>query len=309
MILKVNIARLYYVAAFITLSLFSHAQGIQTFKDRKDILIGERITYEVRINLASSGYQIQLYIPDSIPHFDLIEKNKYDTVDKQGNYSLRQVIVFTSFDSGSWQFPSFPLSIGSPGKLSRKFNTDSFMVNVGYMPADSSGQLRDIKPVMDVFVVENSWIYIVLAIITALVIAWLLYRYFKNRKKKEKPLFSSPLSPYEEAMKNLKALQKNYQDTPAYIKQFHTSLSDIFKRYYSRKVQRNMMNTTTSDILIKLKQVDPGPELLSHAGEALRMGDAVKFAKYVPPSGENERSLIQVKGLIDFLEKSNQVKL
>ncbi|HMJ46836.1 MAG TPA: hypothetical protein VK498_05870 [Ferruginibacter sp.] len=310
MIFKNNIDRIICLIAFLFISHnYIDAQGIQTFKDRKQILIGERITYEVKINLASSGYQIQLYIPDSIPHFDILEKNKYDTVDKKGNYSLRQVIVFTSFDSGAWQFPSFPLTISSTGKMSRKFNTDSFLVNVGYSPADSSGQLRDIKPVMDVFVVDNSWIYAALIVLTVLILGWIIYRYLKNRKKKEKPLFQSSLSPYDEAIKNLKNLQKNYRAEPASIKEFHTGLSDIFKRYYSRKTQRNWLNTTTGDILIKLTEIEVGPAVLSAAAGALRVGDAVKFAKYLPPPDESERSLIQLKEVIDFLEKSNQVKL
>ena len=309
MIFKNYITSLLFLICFLPITHDINAQGIQTFKDRKDILIGERITYEVKINLASSGYQIQLYIPDSIPHFDIIEKNKYDTVDKNGNYSLRQIIVFTSFDSGAWQFPSFPLTISSTGKVPRKFNTDSFLVQVRYSPADSTGQLRDIKPVMDVYVMDKFWIYVALAILTALVLGYLLYRYFKKRKKKDKPLFKSPLSPYDEAIKNLMNLKKNYQHDPAAIKEFHTGLSDIFKRYYSRKTQRNLMNTTTGDILIRLTEIEVGPPVLSAAAESLRMGDAVKFAKYVPAAEENEGSLNKVKSVIDFLEKSNQVKL
>lgn len=310
MIFKSNIDRIIYLAGFLLIS-HSHiyAQGIQTYADRKQILIGERIKYEVIINLASQGYQIQLYIPDSVPHFDIIEKNKYDTVDKNGNYALKQIIVFTSFDSGAWHFPSFPLTISSTGKIARRFYTDSFLVKVGYSPSDSTDQLRDIKPVMEVFVVDNFWIYVAIAVLAALALGWMLYRYLKRRKKRAKPLFQSPLSPYDEAMKELKNLQKHNLDDPALLKDFHTRLSEIFKRYYSRKIQRNMLNTTTGDILVRLKEIEVDPGVISTTAEALRVGDAVKFAKYRPLVEENNKSLIQVKGVIDYLEKSNQIKI
>lgn len=310
MIFRYNIDRIICLAGFLLIShIYIQAQGIQTYADRKQILIGERIRYEVIINLASAGYQIQLYIPDSIPHFDIIEKNKYDTVDRRGNYALKQIIVFTSFDSGAWQFPSFPLTISSSGKIPRRFYTDSFLVNVGYSPADSTNQLRDIKPVMEVFVVDNFWIYAAIAAIAVLLLAWMLYRYFMKRKKKEKPIFQSSLSAYDEAMKELINLKKHDLDNHALLRDYHTRLSEIFKRYYSRKIQRNMLNTTTGDILLRLKEIEVDHSVISTTAEALRVGDAVKFAKYRPPVEESERSLIQVKSLIDFLEKSNQIKL
>lgn len=281
--------------------IFTWGQALKTYIDKNRILIGEHIRYEVKLNLASSSYKVDFGIPDSIPHFDIIEQNKYDTVDEHGIYTLRQTILFTSFDSGIWKLPAFPVTISYPNKAPVKGLTDSVLIQVGYSPADSTNELRDIKPVMDVFVVDRTWIYIAVGILLLIILGFLLYRYFRNRKKKAPPVFNSNLSAFDEAMKALNQLQ---QTANIDAKAYHTTLSGIFKKYYSRKTNKNLMTNTTGDLLLLLK-THTNSEIVSAAAEALRSGDAAKFAKYLPSVSENNQSLQQVKQSIEYLEKKS----
>ncbi len=281
------------------------AQAVKTAINTNDILIGEQVKFEIKINLANSSYRIDIDIPDSVPHFDIIDQNKYDTTDAAGVYTLRQSIVFTSFDSGVWKIPSFPVSISFPNKATQKFLSDSFLIRVGYSPADSTGQLRDIKPVMEVFVIDRQWIYIAAGLALALILAYFIYRYFKTRKKKAPPLFNASQSAYDEAMKALKKMQKEIpSDTPS-LKTYYSSLSDVFKKYYSRKTNRNLMSITTGDLLLQLQSHVKDAQVVSGVAEALRCGDAVKFAKYNPPVSQTEQSVLQIKAAIEQLEKKS----
>ncbi|MDB5201585.1 MAG: hypothetical protein JWQ27_994 [Ferruginibacter sp.] len=283
------------------------AQSVSTSIDRKSILIGEQINYEIKFTLPAAGYQVDFNIPDSIPHFDMLSKAKSDSTDAKGNYLVMQRICFTSFDSGQWPVPAFAVNLRN-GSASYTLNTDAIMINVGYMPADSSGQLRDIKPVMDVFVIDNTWIYIAIGAVIFIILLLLLYRYFKNRKKKEKPLFESKLTAYEEAVGALKELQATNLYDPTAVKLYHSRLSEIVKKYYSRKEQRNLLNKTTSEILLRLKEHDADAVTISSLAEAMRTGDAVKFAKYIPSAAESEQSLQQVRSSIDTIEKQQTIK-
>ena len=297
--------QIYRIIPIVFIALFSFTfaggQALKTYIDKNRILIGEHIRYEVKLNLASSSYKVDFGIPDSIPHFDIIEQNKYDTVDEHGVYTLRQTILFTSFDSGVWKLPAFPVTISYPNKAPVRGLTDSVLIQVGYSPADSTNELRDIKPVMDVFVVDRTWIYIAVGILLLIILAVLLYRYFKNRKKKAPPVFNSNLSAFDEAMKALNQLQ---QTANIDAKTYHTTLSAIFKKYYSRKTNKNLMTNTTGDLLLLLK-THTNSEIVSAAAEALRSGDAAKFAKYLPSVSENNQSLQQVKQSIEYLEKKS----
>ncbi|RYD77786.1 MAG: hypothetical protein EOP53_12410 [Sphingobacteriales bacterium] len=172
--------------AVIAGSIVSYGQAVKTYIDKNKILIGEHIRFEIKVNLAASNYRVDFGIPDSISHFEVIDQGKYDTTDADGIYTMRQTILFTSFDSGVWKFPSFPVTISAPGQASKAFYSDSVLIQVGYSPADSTNELRDIKPVMDVFVVDRTWIYYAVGALILLILIYLLYRYFKTRKKKRR---------------------------------------------------------------------------------------------------------------------------
>ncbi len=287
----------------------SFGQSIQTSIDRKAILIGEPIHYKIQFTLPTSSYRIEFNVPDSFPHFEIMDKMKSDSGNAQGNYLVMQNIVLTSWDSGQWRIPSFPVKIrNTTDNAEYTLNTDSVLINVGYAKADSTGQLRDIKPVMDVTYFDPFWIFVGAGILIALVLLYLLYRYLKKRPKKEKPLFQSDLSAYDEAMRKLKELASAKLSSLEEAKVYHTSLAEIFKRYYSRKQQRNLLNRTTEDLLLLLKGNGVNTDTLSLIAKALRRGDAVKFAKYIPSGSESEQSLRDIGNGIEKIEKDQSVK-
>lgn len=299
---------LVWMATAICFSFCVHTvsgQSIQTFIDKKDILIGEQIRYKLQFTLPTASYHIEFNVPDSFQHFEILDKVKSDSTNGRGNYLVMQNILLTSWDSGSWDIPSFPVKIrNSADNAEYTLNTDAVRINVGYAPADSTNELRDIKPVMDVFYVDRTWIFIAVGAVIGLILLFLLIRYLRRRPKKEKPLFQSPLTAYEEAMQHLKALTGTNLQDPASVKVYHTSLAEIFKKYYSRRLQRNLLNKTTGEFLLLLSGNGLDSADISGIAEALRSGDAVKFAKYVPPVYESEKSLEQVAKGIEKIEKS-----
>ena len=306
--------RQFYVARAICCSifflLFHHAGAqrpfIQTTADRTGILIGEQIRLTVTASASASDGAIRwFWIPDSIRHFEMVERGRIDTVRRGINTLFQQTLVITSFDSGHWYIPAFPVDIVSPQGIKRLYS-DSIPVNVGYSPADSSGQLRDIKPVMEVTVIENYWYYIVAAIILLLIGGFLLYRYLKKRKARPQPVFRSNLPAYEEAMKYLQELQGYDLSDLARVREYHSLLAGIFKRYYSRTEKKDLMNKTTGDILLRLREHHADPVLVSKLADALRTTDAVKFAKYFPSVNDSRMTLEKVSEVITAVKNKLQ---
>src|ERR1700712_1348179 len=90
------------IIIFCTIHICSNAQNVEIKTDKNQILIGERIEYDLFITLPSQGYSVNFGIPYSIPHFETIENGGYDTISTSGSFVLRRKFVFTSFDSGAW---------------------------------------------------------------------------------------------------------------------------------------------------------------------------------------------------------------
>jgi hypothetical protein len=282
---------------------------VQTITDKKDILIGGQIKLTVKAAYPlNSGPLSKNIIPDSIPHFEIVETGKIDTIDLGGNIpAIEQSFIITSFDSGRWMFPSLPVEFsGTIGQPSEKLMTDSFFVNVSYSPPDSTNELRDIKPIMTVTIADYFWYYIIGGAVLLLLIIFLLYRYFKKKKQEVPATPVSSLSPFNEAMEELKKLsQFNLQDA-ASIKTYHIRLAEIFKNYLGRKQSKNLLNKTTGDLLISMRGIDLPAENISDLATALRCTDAVKFAKYLPLSDQSEDTLQKIKETINLTERKTQ---
>ena len=285
---------------------FIFCQTLQTITDKKDILIGEQIklTIKAPVPLIAGSLSKWLVIPDSIPHFEIIETGKADTINfKDDSKVIEQTITITSFDSGRWVFPPLHVEYAETGGQAQQIaNTDSFYINVSYAPADSTNQLRDIKPIIKVSVFDFFWFYIAGGVLLLLLIIFLLYRYFKTKRQAAPPKSVSNLSPFDEAMAELKSLvQFNLQDA-AEIKQYHIKLADIFKNYLGRRQGKNLFSKTAGDLLINMKEVNLPAGTISELATALRCTDAVKFAKYLPLPDQSEESLKKIKDTITLIE-------
>ena len=58
------------------------------------------------------------------------------------------------------------------------------------------------------------------------------------------------------------------------------------------------MHLTSDEILMELNEFNFPKEQIADFANSLRMGNAVKFAQYIPPGYENEKCFSQVKEMI-----------
>lgn len=287
-------------ACFSLLAVTCFCQPVQTITDRNDILIGEQVKLKIKATLPAgpAGAMQWIVLPDSIPHFEIVDAGKVDTVSyKDNSRAIEQTIILTSFDSGKWIFPALPFSFAQS-----QIQTDSFTVNVSYSPPDSTNQLRDIKPIINVSVSDYTWYYIIGGAVLLLLIIFLLYRYFKKNKKEKPAITRSKLSAYEEAMAEMSKLEQFDLQDAAGIKLYHSRLGDIFKQYLGRKQQKNLLTKTTGDLLIRLAESGMSSGDVSNLATALRCTDAVKFAKYLPGTTESGDCRQKIKSAIDLIE-------
>ncbi len=277
----------------------SFSQNAVVNIDKKNILIGEQINYEIFVQHAA-GEKVTVTIPDSIPHFEIIEKASIDTTTDGFNIH-KQKIVFTSFDSGSFSFPELEYTVNNING-----NTDSFKVEVGYMPIDKKAEPRDIKNIIEVSSFNILWIIGGVALLLVIIISYLIYRYINNKKVNLNGV--KKVDSFKIAMEALQKLQKENEGANVNVKQYHTNLADVFKDYCSRVMQQNFSNNTTKEVLAKLNVYQINAETAEQTAAALETGDSTKFAKYHPSFDENEAALNFIKNSITQIEHSRTTK-
>ena len=285
---------------FLTQYSFAQAPTVKTTVDKTDILIGQQIHYKVETSMPDNTYRLSWFsVPDSFGNFVPILKEKIDSSYSNGNLNFSQQIIITSFDSGRQVIPPLALTASTlDGDSTFNVYTDSIPVNVTYSPADSTLPFHDIKTIIEVKKTFPWWIWLLVAAGVILIIALTIYFVRKSKKKKETAIFESKLSPYDEAMQLLDELQKENLPAKNQMREYYLRLSDIFKRYLSRKTNSYQMHLTTDELLMELGQLDLSKEKITSFASCLRMGNVVKFARYVPPDYENQKSFSETKEMI-----------
>jgi hypothetical protein len=280
---------------------FGQLPSVKASIDKNNILIGQQLNYRVQTSMPDNTYRLNWFsVPDSFGHFVVVAKNKIDSAFSNGNLNFSQVITLTNFDSGRQVIPPITFSVATlEGDSAFTISTDSFPVNVSYSPLDSIQPFHDIKTIIEVKKVWPWWVWALLATAIILLIGWIIFliKFFK-KKKAVSSLFTSSLSPYDEALQSLSELAKEKPAGNNSVKEYYSRLTAIFKRYLSRKTNTYQLHLTSDEILMELNEFNFSKEQIAEFASSLRMGNAVKFAQYIPPGYENEKCLSQVKEMI-----------
>ena len=108
------------------------------------------------------------------------------------------------------------------------------------------------------------------------------------------------LSPYEEAVRALKALARKGSSD---VKFYYSELNDILRNYVWRRHNISSFERTNEELILQLSKLDMPKDSFIALAQALRMADFVKFAKYRPSSEENESNFGVIRASIDVMDK------
>ena len=292
---------------FYVQNIYGQAPSIKTSVDKNNILIGEQFHYKVETSMPDNTYRLSWFtMPDTLGHFQVVRQNKIDSSFVNGYWNFSQDITLTSFDSGRQVIPPLVLNAGTlQGDSSFNLLTDSIPINVSFSPMDSVTTFHDIKTIIEVKKEWPWWWWALLGAAVILLFFWIRFLIkFLKKKKTDPDFFSAKLSPYDEAIQSLGDLEKQQLLEKNEVKEYHTKLTEIFKRYISRNAKMYKMHLTSDEMLMELDQYGLVKEQIFAFANSLRMGNAVKFAKYIPPQNESERCLGQTKEMIMAINKN-----
>ena len=275
---------------FLFISLFLHAQKIvvKASADKNKIFLGERFNLTIEAT-TSSKEAIHFWSIDDIPHFEIVSKEKIDTSKTNNGTTLKQIIQLTSFDSGHWYIPAF--------HWDKKAKTDSIPIDVVFSDFDPQKPYHDVKDIIEVnSEKQNPWLLYII-VVTVVVIGLIIF--LLTRKKKPAIAEAKPIDSFKEAMLQLDKLEKG--NIP--LQNFYTELVNIFRLYIFRKKGIQSLQKTTDDLVLQLKNINMPKEQFDKLAEALRLSDAVKFAKYTPGAEETRLAFKNIKDSIQSIEQ------
>ena len=313
-VLKVHkVILIFCFMSFINFSLCS-AQDVKVSAglDSTSILIGSQTHLHLKISYDAKAavpkIQWPLIIDSLAPKVHVVSKSKIDTViHDPANPTMQsqtQDLVITSFDSGYYAIPPFQFVVN--GDTAHPLQTDALLMQVRTVPVDTAKGFRDIKgPIQVKFPFIIILEYAAIGVVILAIIAFLIYYFLKNSKKKPAPIVpkAPPVAPHIKALKALKelALKKLWQEGK--IKEYYSGISDILRVYLDDRYNLGALEMTTDEIMYALRRIDLDGVLKNKLKQILVLSDLVKFAKEQPLPTENESIM---GSAIDFINESTR---
>lgn len=286
---------LFVLAAFLSLAT-ARAQSVrvQATADHKAILIGERFTLELEAAIPESA-PIRFFTIDTIDHFEILGRDKPDTLNTPEGTLLRQRLSLTSFDSGRWVIPAFALVEGE-GPF-----TDSLEIEVRYSEMDTSQPYHDVKDVLDEEApVEKkiSWrIFLIAGLALAALVFLLIVLLRKKRKPSVRPVVMENF--YERTLQDLEKAQHSGLPDKAY----YSLVTDLFRGYLHQRLGVDAEEKTTLDLMPVLRSLSLPDKLIGLLKEQWLKGDLVKFARGEASPEDRRQMAALVKEALQILEQ------
>ena len=277
------------VIYILLLSNFAFAQTATL--DSNTILIGQQINFTIT-NKVTSTKIWPTYNEFLVEGIEIIKASKIDTTDGV----ITQEFVITAWDSGSYFIP--------PIAFSENSKTEALLLNVQTIILAEDAELKDIKqPIEEPIGWSDIWPWLLGILILSLII-FILRKYVFNKNKpsiiiKPKVIIPADIS----ALKELNALEKAKIWQEGNVKEYHSQLSEIIRRYTENRFQFIALELTTDEILQELKSI-LSDDQLNNLSTLLQRADLAKFAKSKPIDTENMESMVLAKGFVNATKQT-----
>lgn len=280
-----------------TSSLFANNEVKATIGTQQ-MKVGDQTTIDLEVFYSAENENIIFpALQDTITKFiEIVNIEDIDTTFDEDDVTqkiLHQTLTITSWDTGYHVVPPFKFVVGRD-----TLETNPLVLNITNIDLNPEQDIKDIKDIEDVpfslldyLLARKTEIGAIIGILLALVIAYFLYKRFKNRPKSEKEAIVPKEAADILAIRKLDELQEKKLWQNGQVKAFYSELSFIVREYLENRYEVRALEQTTDETLVLLNSIVDDQESIKKFGFILQLADMAKFAKQQPISSENEQAL------------------
>ena len=288
---------------YITFVFFCFSTGVfgqlnaevATAVDSTQVRIGEQINLTLQVKTDSLSMVEFSPEPLFLP-FEILGESPIDTLRAQQHYLYTKRYALIQFDSGNYWIPPQKIVVDGFSSFS-----DSVAIRVASVKVDTLQQpLYDIKPIQ---LVERNYTQIIQQYMLGVFFILLLFAlYYLNKQyKKKKEALLEVVPPFDRALNELKALEKETPTAQEEYKLYYSKLTDVVRRYLEEEASIDALESTSDELLEKLElrkdagTLDLNLETLNNLKRVLQNADLVKFARSAPELGiaTTDRAMVE----------------
>ncbi len=290
--------------AFAWLSAYAQQITVKASTDTTKYKVGDYINYKLKFSY-DKGIRVNYpSLKDTIKNLDFIREEPPVSHESNGKVFETHNYIFSKYDSSIVKIPSYKIGYTSPGGQG-VLTVDPMTITVSTIPVDTTKDIQDVKPPVEI---PFNWALavIILAVLILLAIAgYLIYRHYKKKHQPEEKIIIIP--PYELALKELSELDAKQLWQQGKIKEYHSEITGIIRKYFEGRFGFMALEMTTSEVLKSL-ETSGGSAVKELTEKFLNNADLVKFAKFVPMPSVNTEMMEQALSIVNNTKPENQVQ-
>jgi len=279
--------------------LFPQDVRVTARLDTGAMLIGDHVGLKLQFNGPAGSQVLWPVFNDTIlQNIIIIGRSKIDSSFSKNkkDLTLTQELNLTCFDTGVYTFPQIPFRYRLlPDTSVKTASTGLSMLMVHTVKVDTTNVIKPIKGPLKIPITFLEMLPYILLALALIALTLILIWYIQKRKKNEPLIQIRPkgkLQPHEKALRDLEKLRIRKLWQEGHIKEYHSELTDILRTYIEEGFGIPAMESTTFEIIEKLKQVNDFTEpVIEKVKQILQLADMVKFAKRIPLPQDNENAL------------------
>ncbi len=277
------------------------AQGqVTATLDKTKILIGDHLhlTANVKLNDANATVKDILFADiDTVGGVEILQTSDLMKAnDKTGLWE--KSITLTSFEEGHYVLPRVFAIVNING-TEKRFYSNTLGFDVSAPEVDEETKLQPIKGIEhEPINFRDVLPYFLGLLLIAGIVLWIRNRSKRVDEQKEEPIPEIVLPPHEIALNKLANLEKKQLWQQGQVKEFQSELTFILREYLEGRYQIPALESTTSEIIRDMKDVDISEEQTKELKRILETADMVKFAKSEPPIEVHQQAFDAIKAFI-----------
>lgn len=257
---------------------------------RGKLTVGDQFEVELVVRRLRTVNSSPPFLPD--PGSFLVLDRK--TVTRYAGDTMvdRHTLKVAAFAPGELKLPPFIVTWQGDTAVFASAS-DSIAVKVESVMSDSMKDVNDLKPQVQYPNLLPIWI--LLGLIAAGGLAWLGVRLYRRYRRIR--LYGAALpDPWDEARNALERVPASEWLDAGQFKRYYYTLSEILKRYLTRRFGFPAIDQTTTEIARAMKLAKT-PER-DGFGEFFRAADMVKYAKHLPLPADAAAAIERAKELV-----------
>lgn len=305
MVKKIFVVMLF--VSFSYCSLFSQTVTARAYTDKANYEVGDYINYAIEI---SHNHDLRVFKPtlgEFAKDIDVIKSDEPVVEENKGKKKIIYRFIISKYDSADVTVPSIPVTY-QMGNDTTSFEifTNPVSFSVRTLPVVTSAEIKDVKPPVVIPMELLTILLILLVILLLILLALYLYRrHQKNKQQKGERKRVYLIPAHVKALTELHALEEKKLWQQGLIKEYHSNITEIIRRYFEDRFEILALESSTTEILEQLTRVVLPENIYRTINDFLNNADLVKFAKYKPLPAVNEEMMKQA---VDIVENTVPVK-